>query len=425
MTNTDPANPRVDVHDANWASMYLFGRWGWDGYLFGADQSGVMLDSIDATYTYGFDRRKDLNGGADEGSIYNFGGYPGAYYSSAYNAGYGSTALRGEEYRDEGIEAYEWMINHSQSAPYSWWESDADPDSNSPWDIAHSPDGGGSSPHMWGQSVASKVLWDSLIALKSDGSVIIGRGVPTNWITDGATPISISNYPVNNGTPNTDKRMGYTMKRTGDVVSVDFSGDNSTTPASIQLMALENNIYSVTVDGQTVTDPAGRSGITFDAASGTVNVPAGAKDVEINMKAPAPSVDKTALNNAISQATALVASQYTPASFAGIADPLAAAQQVSADDSATQAQVDSATAALNAAIAALVPAESGSTPTPNTPSGSGGQSETPTPSGSGGGSGHALPATGGQAGGVVPLALLFVGSAAALLARKQRRSLRR
>ena len=104
-----------DSNDANWAAHFLFGRWAWDGYLFGAEQDGVMLALIDDTYTYGFNRLKE-DGYAD----YTFGGFPGE--CSAYNAGYGSAALRGEEYRDVGIKAYEFMIENTQSAPYSWWE---------------------------------------------------------------------------------------------------------------------------------------------------------------------------------------------------------------------------------------------------------------------------------------------------------------
>jgi hypothetical protein len=42
--------------DANWAAPFLFGRWAWDGYLFGAPRTGPGLSLIDATYDYGFGR---------------------------------------------------------------------------------------------------------------------------------------------------------------------------------------------------------------------------------------------------------------------------------------------------------------------------------------------------------------------------------
>ena len=102
---------RNDPRDANWALMFLFGRWAWDGHLFNADQeNSEMIALIDDTYTHGFDRRKDISD-----TIYNFDGYPHGYYSSSYNAGYGSTALRAEQYRDAGIKAYQFMIENSMS----------------------------------------------------------------------------------------------------------------------------------------------------------------------------------------------------------------------------------------------------------------------------------------------------------------------
>lgn len=102
---------RNDPRDANWALMFLFGRWAWDGYLFNTDQeNSEMIALIDDTYTHGFDRRKDISD-----TIYNFDGYPHGYYSSSYNAGYGSTALRAEQYRDAGIKAYQFMIENSMS----------------------------------------------------------------------------------------------------------------------------------------------------------------------------------------------------------------------------------------------------------------------------------------------------------------------
>jgi len=46
--NTD--NRCVNAEDANWAAPFLFGRWAWDGFLFGAPLSGPGVSLIDATY---------------------------------------------------------------------------------------------------------------------------------------------------------------------------------------------------------------------------------------------------------------------------------------------------------------------------------------------------------------------------------------
>ena len=87
MIEPNTANRCANAEDANWAAPFLFGRWAWDGYLFGAPLSGPGASLIDATYDYGFGR---LAGKLPPNT---FGGYPTQYYSTAYNAGYGEWGL--------------------------------------------------------------------------------------------------------------------------------------------------------------------------------------------------------------------------------------------------------------------------------------------------------------------------------------------
>ncbi|GAA1721585.1 hypothetical protein GCM10009745_83210 [Kribbella yunnanensis] len=260
MVEPNETGPRSDPRDANWASMFLFGRWAWDGYLFGAEQTGTMFDKIDATYTRGFGRRKDVSD-----TIYNFGGYPHGYFSSAYNAGYGSAALRGEQYRDLGIKAYQFMIDKAMSGPFGWWEGVDYPSADSPWNIDHARGGGGSNQHMWGQSTATKVLFDSLIAEKSDGTIIIGRGVPTEWIRD-HQKIGLNRYPARNGT-----RVGYQLTTIGRRVTIRFTGPPTT--YSLELPTLRNNIASVSARGAVI-----------DQAAGTIKLPRGTQTATITLK---------------------------------------------------------------------------------------------------------------------------------------------
>ena len=103
------ANRCVDPEDANWTSP--LGNWAWEGYFFGAPEDGPGLSLIDATYRYGFDR---LQGKLPPDT---FGGFPDDYYSSAYNAADGTAGLAGEDYRDQGILSYQFMIGHSRADP--------------------------------------------------------------------------------------------------------------------------------------------------------------------------------------------------------------------------------------------------------------------------------------------------------------------
>ena len=104
MIEPNTSNRCSNAEDANWAAPFLFGRWAWDGYLFGAPTSGPGISLIDATYQYGFARL------AGKLPANTFGGYPTQYYSTAYNAGYGEWGLASSDYRDQGILSYKFMV---------------------------------------------------------------------------------------------------------------------------------------------------------------------------------------------------------------------------------------------------------------------------------------------------------------------------
>lgn len=236
-----------NANDANWASFLLFGRWSWDGYLFGAGQTGPMATLLDATYDYGFAHLSGLPG-------HTYGGYTG--YSTGYNAGYGEAGLASAQHRGEGVYDYEFMINNTQSAPFSWWEGIPSAGATAWTPGGHATDGTGSSPHMWGQANASKVLVDSLIAEKSDGQVVVGRGVPNEWLRAGQT-VSAANYPVANG-----NRMGATITSGGKDITLALSGTAPAGGVVFTVPAFAGNITSATAG-------------VVDSANGTVTLSPG------------------------------------------------------------------------------------------------------------------------------------------------------
>ena len=250
------ANPQ----DANWAAPFEFGTWAWDAPLFGASVSGPGLDLIDATYDYGFGR---LNGVLPAGTV---GGFPPDFYSTAYNAAYGSWGLASTSHRDQGILGYQFMISHSQSGPYAWWESDGPP-SPSPWVGSHPASGQGSSPHAWGISQADKVLLDSLVAQRSDGSLIVGRGVPPSWVRS-EDAMTVSNFPAVDG-----RRIGVAISARRGAVTLNLRGR---TPGAVlfELPSFVANVASTT------------AGIV-DEVTGTVTLPAGVSRVTVRLGPPA------------------------------------------------------------------------------------------------------------------------------------------
>ena len=259
MTEANAANRCANPADANWAAPFLFGRWAWDAGLFGAAVNGPGLGLIDATYDYGFGRLRGLL------PPDTFGGYPSDYYSTAYNAGYGAWGLASSRYRDQGILGYEFMVAHSQSGPYSWWESASDPPTASPWIGTHPASGQGSSPHAWGIANANMVLLDSLVTQAADGVLIVGRGIPDAWLASGGS-ISVRDFPTADG-----RRTTVGIFSRSHQVTLTLRGSLTTGPVLFQLPLFVNNIAA---------SSAGR----IDQRTGTVRLSAGANGVTVRLR---------------------------------------------------------------------------------------------------------------------------------------------
>ena len=251
---------RKNVLDANWASVYEFGRWDWDGYIFGANQDVFMNEMLDDTYGYILNAKKDALP-----SPYTMGGYTGV--SSGYNAGYYAAALSGEKYRTYGVEAYMWLINNGMSCPYGTWECVISSTDNSLWNRTVCTEGWGSCQHMWGQSMNTKVLLDSLICEKADGTIIVGRGVPGKWNADGEE-IVVSDFLCENG-----KRIGFVITTKGKEITVTLTGDKlQKSVVSLELPVLKDNIASVS------------GAESFSSEEGKVIIPAGVTEIKVILK---------------------------------------------------------------------------------------------------------------------------------------------
>jgi hypothetical protein len=214
---------------------------------------------IDATYDYGFAR---LKGKLPPNT---FGGFPGDYYSTGYNAGYGTAGLASQHHRDQGILSYEFMIANSQSGPYSWWESSSAPSTHTPWLGRHPETGQGASPHAWGMSQANGVLLASLVAQRTDGALVVGRGVPDQWLGDGR-PISVTHFPTTNG-----RRLSLRISTNGRSVSLTLRGQRPSGPVLFQLPQFINNIGTTSV---------GR----IDQRTGTVTVSPATRSVTVQLR---------------------------------------------------------------------------------------------------------------------------------------------
>jgi len=247
-----------DPEDANWMSP--LGAWAWNASLFGATVKGPDVTMIDATYDYGFAR---LKGKLPPNT---FGGFPGDYYSTGYNAGYGTAGLASTHHRDQGILSYEFMIANSQSGPYSWWESSGTPSTHTPWQGRHPTSGQGASPHSWGMSQANGVLLASLVAQRTDGDLVVGRGVPARWLSR-TSPISVTNFPTTDG-----RRLSLEISSGNLSETLTLRGQPRSGRVLFELPAFVDNIASTST---------GR----IDQGSGTVTVSSQTKSVTVRLQA--------------------------------------------------------------------------------------------------------------------------------------------
>ncbi len=257
LVQPNTANRCSNPEDANWTSP--IGNWAWEASLLGAPVSGPGLTMIDATYAYGFGR---LRGVLPPDTT---GGFPGDFFSSAYNAAQGAAGLASAHYRDQGILDFEFMLANSQSGPLSWWESSSAPDPGSPWVGRHPPTGQGSSPHAWGIAGADKVLLDSLVALQSNGSLLVGRGLPPGWL-DRGVPIAVTNFPTMAG-----HRSGITISSSGRSVSLTLRG---AVPAGTVLFQLPSFVHNI----------ASTSAGTVSQATGTVTLRSNVRHVTVTLR---------------------------------------------------------------------------------------------------------------------------------------------
>ena len=262
MVEPNTANRCANPEDANWAAPGVYFNWAWNAAQLGAPVtspvSGTMATLLDKTLSYGFGRAAGL---LPSGT---FGGYPGeGFYSTAYNAAYGAWGLASDNYRDEGILAYEFLIAHDQSGPYAWWEGSTSPSSTTPWVGNHPSSAGGSSPHSWGIAMGDLGLLDSLVSQRADGALVVGRGVPGSWLASGR-PIAVSDFPAADG-----RRIGVTITGHGKTVTLRLTG---TTPGPVvfDLPSFVGNIAGASAGK--VSDPAG-----------TVTIPAGVHSVTVTL----------------------------------------------------------------------------------------------------------------------------------------------
>jgi hypothetical protein len=114
---------------------------------------------------------------------------------------------------------------------------------------------------------ANKVLLDSVVAQRADGTLIVGRGLPSSWLD--RTPIAVTNFPTTGG-----RRVGLTITSAGAAITLTLHG-GAPGPVLFQVPSFIGNIASTS---------AGHA----DQAAGSVMVPPGTHRVTVEMRSAPP-----------------------------------------------------------------------------------------------------------------------------------------
>jgi hypothetical protein len=115
-------------------------------------------------------------------------------------------------------------------------------------------------------SQANGVLLASLVAQRTDGVLVVGRGVPVQWL--GADPpISVTNFPTTDG-----RRLSLRISSSGRSVSLTLRGQPPSGPVLFQLPQFIDNV---------ATTSAGR----VDEGTGTVTLSPASRSVTVQLRA--------------------------------------------------------------------------------------------------------------------------------------------
>jgi hypothetical protein len=234
----------------------------WDAVSFGFGGSGTWSSHFDRALENNFDGlHESPNQGKCPDGSWNcwYLGRDHLLYGSVYNAGMGEQTLYSDRFRTYAIKSLEFLL-HNQCAPFQWGEG-IDKDLSRPEDDWLTPT---SDFENWGIAMMNSTLLQSCITVNIDGSVVIGRGIPNHWLSDGAV-IEWENVPVTKG-----ERLGFTIRSGTDGGRGEItlalrwsSGPAGTADIVFDLPAFVGNVARVHVDGgrlapENIDRPAGR-----------------------------------------------------------------------------------------------------------------------------------------------------------------------
>ena len=225
---------RYQENDYSWVPYSgALSTFPWGAYLKGFELGGAWKERFDASLEYALQQRDAK--GVPQGSWGTWWGH--LAFGSTYNASAGVQCLFSEKYRTEAIKNVEFMAKY-QCAPYQWSEAYEFKGAGQ-WVGMYTPPVSYGNQDSWGYSFVKQALLQACISVKTDGTVILGRGVPDDWIFPGSV-IEWANVNVNGRTT-----IGFRIGAQERSLELTISGDFPHGDILLNLPILRNNIASV------------------------------------------------------------------------------------------------------------------------------------------------------------------------------------
>lgn len=243
----------------NWlGTTLMMSSFPWNAWLKGYNLGGAWKDHFDRSVEEWINRSKSI--GNPDGS---FGAWWDAKYGSIYNTGMGLQLLYSNKYRTEVAKSIEWLVAN-QSVPWQWGESFNRPE----------PEGNWTRPQVdletWGLGFIRMGLLQLCVSVSTDGTVILGRGIPANWLNSGKE-IAWKNVHLNNG-----KKTDISFRKNGNTITVLLNGNPATGNLVVDIPLCTGNIAAVNVK-------QGRL-LHTDARAGKVTCTGDTKEITIRLQ---------------------------------------------------------------------------------------------------------------------------------------------
>lgn len=222
-------------YDGNWiGTTLMMSTFPWDASLKGFNLGGTWKDAFDRSIDNALHLRDISPYKIPQRS---WGAWWGNEYGACYNAGMGLQLLYSEKHRTEVINNLEFLMDN-QTAPFQWGESFVRGKTENDW--THPA----TDYETWGLSFDKQALLEACISVSTDGTVIIGRGIPNHWLNEGSV-VAWKDVLINDG-----KKIDFTIEAENNSVTLKIDGDKPDGKIIFNLPKFRENIAQVLADGK-------------------------------------------------------------------------------------------------------------------------------------------------------------------------------